>query len=63
MENSEINNPEPSKKTGKELLKKYFQLQHIIGVIIGGVAGFLYYHFIGCANGACALKSNPYYIS
>ena len=61
MENSEIDNSNPSKKTIKEKLKKYFKLQHIIGVIVGGLAGFLYYYFIGCANGACALKSNPYY--
>ncbi|MBC8265555.1 MAG: hypothetical protein H8E84_01180 [Flavobacteriales bacterium] len=29
----------------------------IIGVIIGGVAGFLYWKFVGCASGTCAITS------
>lgn len=28
-----------------------------IGVIIGAVAGYLYYHFIGCNSGTCAITS------
>lgn len=31
----------------------------IIGVIIGGVLGYLYYLFIGCASGTCKITSNP----
>lgn len=31
-----------------------------IGVIIGGIAGFLYWKFIGCASGTCYIQSNPY---
>ncbi len=27
---------------------------------LGGVAGYAYYYFIGCASGSCALSSNPY---
>jgi hypothetical protein len=30
-----------------------------IGVIIGLVAGFLYYQEIGCASGSCAITSKP----
>jgi len=30
----------------------------IIGISIGLVGGFLYYHFVGCENG-CPIKSNP----
>jgi len=30
-----------------------------IGVLIGSIAGYAYYHFIGCANGSCAITSNP----
>jgi len=26
----------------------------------GAVAGFLYYHFIGCESGQCAITSSPY---
>ena len=40
------------------LLKKH--ILKIIGLLIGGVAGFLYYHFVGCASGTCPITSNPY---
>lgn len=30
-----------------------------IGVIVGGVAGYAYYHFVGCASGTCAITSKP----
>ncbi|HCV43251.1 MAG TPA: hypothetical protein DGH68_07180 [Bacteroidetes bacterium] len=29
-------------------------------VIVGGAAGFAYYHFIGCASGTCPITSSPY---
>lgn len=31
----------------------------IAGVLIGAVAGFLYYYFIGCQSGSCAITSRP----
>jgi len=31
----------------------------LIGIIAGAVAGYLYYHFIGCASGSCAITSKP----
>ena len=31
----------------------------ILGVIIGAVGGYLYYHYIGCASGTCAITSKP----
>lgn len=31
----------------------------IIGIIVGAVAGYLYYHFVGCASGTCAITSKP----
>jgi hypothetical protein len=30
-----------------------------IGTKIGGIAGYLYYHFVGCASGSCAITSKP----
>jgi hypothetical protein len=31
----------------------------IIGIIAGAIVGYLYYHFVGCANGTCAITSKP----
>lgn len=31
----------------------------VIGVIAGAIAGYLYYYFVGCANGTCAITSSP----
>lgn len=39
-----------------------FLLKHkllILGVTIGAIAGFAYYHYIGCASGACTITSKP----
>jgi len=30
-----------------------------IGVAIGAIAGYLYYFYIGCASGTCAITSKP----
>ena len=40
-----------------DLIKKY-KLQ-LIGIVVGAVAGYLYYFFIGCSNGTCIISSNP----
>ena len=41
----------------KNIAKKY-KLE-IIGVLIGSVGGWLYWYFVGCASGTCAITSNP----
>lgn len=28
-----------------------------IGVVLGGVAGYMYWYYIGCASGTCAITS------
>lgn len=30
------------------------------GIILGALSGFLYWNFIGCNSGSCAITSNPY---
>jgi len=30
-----------------------------IGIILGAISGYLYYHFVGCASGSCAITSKP----
>jgi hypothetical protein len=41
-----------------EFIKK--NLLKIIGILVGGIGGFAYYYFVGCANGTCPITSNPY---
>ena len=31
----------------------------IIGIQLGAIAGFLYWKFVGCNTGTCAITSNP----
>lgn len=31
----------------------------IVGIIAGAIGGYLYYKFVGCASGTCAITSNP----
>ena len=32
---------------------------YIIGALVGAVAGFLYWNFVGCSSGTCAITSKP----
>jgi len=41
-------------------LKNIFTVRLIIGMLIGGTAGFAYYYFVGCTSGGCPITSNPY---
>lgn len=39
-----------------------FILKHIltlIGIVLGAIAGYLYYHYVGCDSGSCAITSKP----
>jgi Family of unknown function (DUF6132) len=29
-------------------------------VLLGGIAGFAYYYFIGCKTGSCPITGNPF---
>ena len=42
----------------KDYIKKY--LPEIIGAVVGAVVGFLYWKYVGCLSGTCAIKSNWY---
>ncbi len=42
----------------KAFLKRNLPL--LLAVPIGAAVGYLYYRFIGCADGTCAITSNPY---
>ena len=34
-------------------------IRMIIGATVGGLLGFLYYKFVGCASGTCPITSRP----
>jgi hypothetical protein len=39
-----------------------FILKHkltFIGLLIGAVGGYAYYHFVGCVSGTCSITSKP----
>lgn len=42
-------------------MKKFINknLKTLIGIAVGAVSGFLYWKFIGCYTGSCAITSNP----
>lgn len=47
-------------KNIKELLRSWYFWKPVSAVILGGLAGFLYYFYIGCASGTCGITSNPF---
>lgn len=47
-------------KSIKEFFRSRFFWKPFLGILIGGAAGFLFYYFVGCRTGSCAITSNPY---
>jgi hypothetical protein len=39
-------------------LKSYWPA--LAGIFIGGIAGSLYWYFIGCQSGTCPISGNPF---
>jgi hypothetical protein len=31
----------------------------IAGIVVGAVGGYLYYYYVGCVSGSCAITSKP----
>ena len=58
MENSFEVRPKP--KTVKEFVKSWNFWKPFIAVMIGGIAGYSYYHFAVCSSGVCPITGNPY---
>lgn len=40
------------------ITKKFIWLT-LIGLTIGALGGWMYYYFVGCHSGTCAITSNP----
>ncbi len=41
----------------KKILKQHWLM--LLGLVVGGLGGYLYWHFIGCSSGTCPLTSSP----
>ena len=56
------NNCKVVKKPGnvKEFFRSWYFWKPFLGILIGGVVGFLYYQFVGCASGSCFITSHSY---
>ena len=52
-------NSTPKPKSIKEFFKSWYFWKPFLGVIIGGLGGFLFFYFVGCKSGSCAITSNP----
>lgn len=52
--NSEIKN-----SSFKQQLTTWRFWRPVLSVVVGGVGGYLYYHFVGCQSGSCAITSSP----
>jgi len=53
---------ETSKRPGtfKEIIRSSCFWKPAAGIMIGGTLGFLYYFYVGCSSGTCAITGNPY---
>jgi hypothetical protein len=43
-----------------EFFKAKYFWKVVLGVVLGGLAGFLIYYFVGCKTESCAVARNPY---
>lgn len=51
-----------SQPVARPLPTMKFILQHklaITGIIVGAIAGYLYYFYVGCVSGTCSITSKP----
>ncbi len=59
-ENMELREPVAGQEKRRGIYQ-YLGKGGIAGIILGGIAGYLYYHYIGCRSGGCPINSNPYF--
>jgi hypothetical protein len=46
-------------KSPREFFKSKYFWKPFLGITIGAIAGFMFYYFIGCESGSCAITSSP----
>jgi hypothetical protein len=49
----------PKPKSIKEFFKSWYFWKPFLGVLVGGLGGFLFFYFVGCKSGSCAITNNP----
>jgi len=47
-------------KTFKERIRSIHFWKPVLAMIGGGILGYVYYYYVGCTSGSCAMTSNPY---
>ena len=47
-----------SRRKYSTMNKRYIKM--LSGLVVGAILGYLYYYYIGCASGTCAITSNPF---
>lgn len=47
-------------KTDIMTIDKKILLKKVLPVMLGALAGYAYYYFIGCKSGSCPIQGNPY---
>jgi hypothetical protein len=57
---NEIQNTEIKQGGLKMFLTSWRFWRPALAILIGSTAGFLYYRFVGCNSGQCAITSSPY---
>ena len=53
-------NISPKPKSFGAFLKSRNFLRPFLGIVLGGLGGFLYFYFAGCSSGSCALTGTPF---
>jgi len=51
-------NEKPTGSRGKIL--RYVSFASLAGLLTGIIGGYIYYRFVGCTSGGCAITSNPW---
>lgn len=53
------NNIENKSGVGSKFFHSWRFWRPFLSIAIGALAGYLYYHFVGCASGQCGITSDP----
>jgi len=41
-------------------LRGRISVRGAVHIVLGGVIGYAFYHYVGCSTGTCLITSNPY---